>query len=235
MPSSDPPDAGWSASVPADYLRMLLADGRLPTGAHTQSGGLEPAFNHGMRLDQVPDYLRVRLRTVTEVEAAASVVARWVWLNTPQPLRASGLSEVDDAWRARTPSDAIRVASDLLGRSYARMANSLWPLNLGESAIRCRAVVVGATAAAAGIGPAETARMIGFEDVQTVIAAALKIKPFDPNLGVRWAAAAGAEVERMVSRVAHLHTIDQIPAHSAPQIEQWSQAHLTTERRLYRA
>jgi len=66
----------------AAYLTMLLADGRLPTGAHTQSAGVEPALAHGMRLDQLPDYLRVRLRTVTEVEAAAAVVARQRWLAT---------------------------------------------------------------------------------------------------------------------------------------------------------
>ena len=67
----------------APYLTMLLADGRLPTGAHTQSAGVEPAFAHGMRLDQVPDYLTVRLRTVTEVEAAAAVVARHRWRTEP--------------------------------------------------------------------------------------------------------------------------------------------------------
>ena len=57
----------------AAYLSLLLADGRLPTGAHTQSAGLEPALNHGLRLDRVPDYLVARLSTVTEVEAAAAV------------------------------------------------------------------------------------------------------------------------------------------------------------------
>src|SRR5690606_19945833 len=82
MPCSElshPP--GSTASGPSpDYLRLLLSDGRLPTGAHTQSGGVEPAFAAGMRLEQVPDYLRLRLRTVTEVEAATSVVARHLWL-----------------------------------------------------------------------------------------------------------------------------------------------------------
>ena len=62
------------------YLSLLLADGRLPTGAHTQSAGVEPAFAYGMRLEQVPDYIVARLRTVTEVEAAAAVVARHRWL-----------------------------------------------------------------------------------------------------------------------------------------------------------
>ena len=58
-----------TASDNAAYLSLLLADGRLPTGAHTQSAGLEPALNHGLRLEQVPDYLQARLTTVTEVEA----------------------------------------------------------------------------------------------------------------------------------------------------------------------
>jgi urease accessory protein len=246
MPSSDPapprpvpvgtavsPAAG--PAVGADYLRLLLADGRLPTGAHTQSGGAEPALGHGMGLDQLPDYLQARLRTVTEVEAATSVVARARWLATTRARRAEVLAEVDAAWRVRTISDALRSASDLLGRSYARTASALWSLDLDEQTVTCRAVVVGATAAAAGIGAADTARMVGYEDVQTVVAAALKIRPFDPAQALRWVAAAGSEVELMVHRVAGLTTTDQLPAHSAPMIEAWGQAHATTERRLYRA
>ncbi len=55
---------------------MLLADARLPTGAHTQSAGLEPAMRHGVSLADVPAYIRTRLRTVVAVEAGAAVVAR---------------------------------------------------------------------------------------------------------------------------------------------------------------
>src|ERR671914_2080655 len=86
------------------YAVMLLADGRLPTGAHTQSAGVEPAFAHGMRLDQVPDYVGVRLLTVTEVEAAAAVVARHRWRSELTD-RISAMSEVDATWRVRTLSD----------------------------------------------------------------------------------------------------------------------------------
>lgn len=219
----------------ADYLRLLLADGRLPTGAHTQSGGVEPALLAGMALHEVPDYLTVRLRTVTELEAAVSVVARHRWLTTERDGRAAAVAEVDAAWRARTVSDALREAADLLGRSYARMAGALWSLDLPEDRVCCRAVVVGATAAAAGLAAADTARLVAFEDVQTVVAAALKIRPFDPALALRWAAAAGAEVERLVARVSGLRSADELPAHSAPLIEAWGQAHAHTERRLYRA
>jgi urease accessory protein len=188
-----------------------------------------------MRLEQVPDYLRARLRTVTEVEAATSVVARHLWLVTEPSQRGVALRRLDAAWRARTVSDALRTASDLLGRSYARMASALWSLGLDETGPTCRAVVVGATAAAAGISARDTARLVGFEDVQTVVAAALKITPFDPALGLRWAAAAGAEVEQLAGRVQHLQTSDELPVLGAPLIEAWGQAHATTERRLYRA
>ena len=228
----------------AAYLSLLLADGRLPTGAHTQSAGLEPALNHGLRLDRVPDYLTARLTTVTEVEAAAAVVARRRWLADPT---VPAMKEVDRAWRVRTASAALRDASDLLGRSYLRLAATVWPrlapltanrtASSGASASTtwCRAVVIGATAAEAGLDGEQTARLIGFEEVQTVIAAAVKLQPFDPAVAVAWAVAAGHQVEAMVSRVAALTDVDEIPAYAAPQIEHWAELHTRTERRLFRA
>jgi urease accessory protein len=219
----------------AEYLSLLLADGRLPTGAHTQSAGLEPALNHGLRLDQVPDYLTARLTTVTEVEAAAAVVARQRWLTDPT---VPAITEVDRAWRVRTASAALRDASDLLGRSYLRLASTVWPrlAPLARDRVSwCRPVVIGATAAEAGLDEEQTARLIGFEEVQTVIAAAVKLQPFDPAVAVAWAVAAGREVEAMVTRVAHVRHTDEIPAYAASQIEHWAELHTRTERRLYRA
>ena len=111
--------------------------------------------------------------------------------------------EVDAAWRVRTLSDALREASDLLGRSYLRTAGAVWSLDALREArggVWCRAVVLGATAAEAGLSSAELARLVGFEDVQTVIAAALKLEPFDPSLAVAWAAATEGEVEELVRR-----------------------------------
>jgi urease accessory protein len=222
----------------AAYLTLLLADGRLPSGAHTQSAGVEPALTHGMRLEQVPDYLRVRLRTVTEVEAAVAVLARHAWATVdPAELR-SVLAAVDRAWRVRTLSDALRDASDLLGRSYLRMAAAVWPLAAlvaPPAPVWCRPVVVGAVAGAIGLSAADTARVVAFDDVQTVVAAALKLVPFDPTHGVRWAAAAAPEVERLVERAAAVTTTAELPAYSAPLIEEWGQRHSQTERRLFRA
>jgi urease accessory protein len=228
------------------YLALLLADGRLPTGAHTQSAGVEPALANGMRLHQVPDYLVVRLQTVTEVEAATAVVARHRWLNGPIG-RWDAMVQVDLAWRVRTVSDALRDASDQLGRSYLRTAGAVWDLAALEQpgvqptgatphqGVWCRAVVVGAAAAEAGLSAPETARLVGFEDVQTVIAAALKLEPFDPAVAVGWSVAAAGEVEQLVGRVSGLTGADEIPAHGAPLIEEWGQRHRNAQRRLFRA
>jgi urease accessory protein len=251
--------------VTAEYLGMLLADGRLPVGAHTQSAGVEPAFQAGLPLDRLPGYIAVRLRTVTEVEAATAVVARRIWSgeagrssprsvpNAPirsarldTALHADGraapyadgsgrLAEVDLAWRARTPSDALRDASDLLGRGYLRLGRQLWDLSTLDGRAWCRAVVLGVLAAEAGLGAEQTARLVGFEDVQSAIAAALKLRPFDPSLGVVWAVAAGDEVEAMVGRVSRAVDPGDIPGGTAPQIEQWAQLHKDSERRLFRA
>ena len=221
----------------APYLTMLLADGRLPTGAHTQSAGVEPAFAHGMRLDQVPDYLTVRLRTVTAVEAAAAVVARHRW-RSESVRRTFAMAEVDAAWRVRTLSDVLRNASDSLGRSYLRTAGAVWPLadlRGHRDGVWCRAVVIGASAAEAGLAADELARLVAYEDVQTVIAAALKLQPFDPSRAVTWAVRAEAEVERLVDDTAGLTGAEQIPAHGAPLIEEWGQRHELATRRLFRA
>jgi urease accessory protein len=215
------------------YLTMLLADGRLPTGAHTQSAGVEPALAAGMRLDQVPDYLSVRLRTVTAVEAAAAVVARHRW-RTESDRRTAAMVEVDAAWRVRTLSDVLRRASDSLGRSYLRTAGGVWPLaDLREhqQGVWCRAVVVGAVAAEAGLAADELARLVAYEDVQTVLAAAVKLQPFDPTQAV----AAEPEVERLVGETAGCTATDQIPAYGAPLIEEWGQRHELADRRLFRA
>jgi urease accessory protein len=224
---------GGCFAMSASYLALLLADGRLPTGAHTQSAGLEPALRHGMTLAEVPRYLTARLQTITEVEAAAAVLARHQWLTAPD--RIAALAEVDQAWRVRTLSDAARDSSDLLGRSYARLVTALWSLGLEPGRTYCRAVVVGAAAAAAGLDGPSVARLIGYDDVQTVISAALKLSPFDPVEGVRWSLAAEPQVAQLVARVGGLTRVADMSAYSAPQMERWAQLHRTAERRLYRA
>lgn len=220
------------ATVSPDLILMLLADARLPTAGHTQSAGLEPAVADGVSIAEVPDYIELRLRTVTRVEAATAVVALH-HLRQGLPLL-----DVETAWAARTPSAALRATSRSMGRALIRLARRLWPddpsvrtLEKGAS----RAVVLAAVADACGLAPAALARLVGYDDVQTVASASLKLLPLDPADVSGWVLGALPGVNRLANDVAALTSPGSIPAAGAPQIEAWAEAHAHTTRRLFSA
>jgi len=224
----------------SEVLLMLLADARLPTGAHTQSAGLEQALRQGVSLAQVPEYIRTRLRTVVAVEAGAAVVARHLARHNAEEDLSTELRRVDEAWRARTISPALRDNAEILGRGYARLVARLWPNRAAGQALRAvgrptRAVAVGVAGALAGLSAEQVARLIGYDDAQTVAAAALKLDPLDPLVATGWLLQVTGDIERMVTAVSPLTTISAIPAVAAPLIEQWAQVHSVTSQRLFRA
>ncbi|MFG2174131.1 urease accessory protein UreF [Streptomyces niveus] len=211
-------------------LLALLGDARLPSGGHTQSAGLEPALRAGLAPAEVPAYLRSRLRTVTMVEAGTAVVARAVAAN------AGDLVEVEAAWAARTPSPALRANGRRLGRGYLRVLQGLWPGPVdARSRTWSRPVVLGLLAHRAGMGPADVARLVGYDDAQTVTAALLKLEPQDPLTIAAWVSELLPDIEEMADEVAFLRLPDQIPAHGAPLIERWAETHDTITERLFRA
>lgn len=208
-----------------ELLLMLLADARLPVAGHTQSAGLEPAVVDG--LDDVPSYLALRLATVTRVEAATAVVAL-------HHLRAGhGLDAVEAAWAVRTPSPAMRATARSTGRALQRLAGRLWQVDLPPGTPR--SIVLAACADRCGLSPASLARLIGYDDVQTVCSAALKLLPLDPAATTRWALDALPLVAALAAEAAPLTAPEEIPAASAPQIEAWAEAHAVTTRRLFSA
>ena len=81
-----------------ELLLMLLADARLPTSGHTQSGGLEPALLGGLDPADLDAYCTTRLETVTLTEAATAVVCR------SRALAGRPTDDVESAWAARTPA-----------------------------------------------------------------------------------------------------------------------------------
>lgn len=221
---------------PVDPLTrlLLLGDARLPVAGHTQSGGLEPALRDGMDPARIPEYLVTRLRTVTRVEAATAVV-------TLHRLRGGEpLDEVVTAWAARTPSPALRANARTMGAAQLRLIRSLWPSAAALHAVRDlvevpRAVAFGVLADAALLRPGALARLIGYDDVQTVASAALKLAPLDPAETTRWVLGALPEIERLAAAVAGLTEPADIPAAGAPQIEHWAEAHARESRRLFSA
>ena len=217
-----------------ELLLMLLADARLPTAGHTQSGGLEPALRGGLDPSQLVDYCRARLATVTLTEAATAVVCRH------RALVGQGTEDVELAWAARTPSDAQRTASRAMGRAYRRLALHLWPDSavLGElGAVRhlSRPRVLGLVAAAGGLGSGQLVRLVGYNDVQTVVSASLKLSPGDPMEAAGWVLGLREDIESMVPKCTDLIDPEAIPAASSPVVEAWAQAHASTTRRLFSA
>lgn len=231
FPTGSTPDTGRP-----ELILMLLADARLPTGAHTQSAGAEPAMRNGVAVNQIPALIAARLRTVTAVEAGTAVVARHFILTG----RIDELPAVDTAWQARTISPALREASILAARGYQRLLNSLWP---GGPEVRAlatvrtpgRAVVLGVIAAVSGLSAGQLVRLIANDDAATIAAAVLKIDPVDPVRTTRWVLDAHPQIQALAVRLAALTEIDDIPADAAPLIEEWAELHHTTTQRLFRA
>ncbi|MFL6106140.1 MAG: urease accessory protein UreF [Marmoricola sp.] len=222
------------SQAPTDLLMMLLGDARLPVAGHTQSGGLEPAVQHGLTRAEVPLYLAARLSTTVPVEAGTAVVARHFLVN------GLDLTPVQVAWAARTPSAAMRRTSRGQARALLRLATRLWPDAPAVGAVASvpgasRPIALAAAAAAVGLSPLDLARLIGYDDAQTVASAALKLLPLDPIEATGWVHDALPAVAAMASGVASLTDPSQIPATSAPQTELWAEAHSRTTRRLFSA
>lgn len=218
----------------AELGALLLADARLPTGGHAHSAGLEPALESGLTAGSIPSYIDARLWSVGWVEAAAAVLALRVAQSEP-----GRLEEVQEHLAARMPSAPLRHASGLLGRGLARLASRLWPehpatvvLNsLGSAPMR--SVSLGVVAAATGMDAAQVARVSLYDDAQTVAAAALKLLPVDPTDATRWLLEASESLETVVELATATESVDQLPALSAPQVEQWSLEHDIRTRRIF--
>jgi urease accessory protein len=220
-----------------ELVALMLADGRLPTGGHTQSAGLEPAVRAGLggdgrRLPEVADYACDRLRTITRVEAAVGVVARAAAVNG-EPVAA-----VEAAWAARTPSHVLRAASRRQGRAYLRLATRVWPevlKHLRADTEMARPVVIGVVAAVNDLTAEQTARLIGYDDAQSVVAASLKLLPVDPAEAASWLAGLHQSIEDLIQAVAELTDPDDIPAYGAPLVDVFAQAHAAERMRLFHA
>jgi urease accessory protein len=221
----------------SELVALMLADARFPSGGYAQSGGLEPAVRAG--LTDVPRFAASRLRTLAAVDAGTAVVSRHVALADSSPVDVSPvdvcLADVEAAWAARTPSRPLREAARLTGRGYLRLAGRLWPdvLRLLPGPVAPRPVVVGVVGAVTGLSAAQVARLVGYDDVQTVASAALKLLPLDPAEVAGWVVSLHDLVEELVASVAGLTAPDDIPDRGAPAVDIHAEQHRREEMRLF--
>jgi len=213
-----------------ELITMMLADARLPSGGHTQSGGLEPAVNAG--LTDVAAYAADRLRTVVRVDAGTAAVARHLALSGGRAV------DVEPHWAARTPSQVLRAASRRQGRGYLRLAARLWPAvldHLPPDSETARPVVLGVVGAVTGLSAAQVVRLVGYDDAQTVVAASTKLLPVDPADAAGWLLSLHPDIESVVAATAHLTAPADVPADGAPYVDQLAHQHSTERMRLFHA
>lgn len=210
---------------------MLLADSRLPVGAHVSSNALEAALRDELDPSDVPDFLATRMRVVVPVEAATAVLARRLAGDPP------ALRRLRAEWAARTPSRAQREIGEALGQGLRRLADLQWPGAVPSPAGRPwpRPLVLGLIAAATGLEAEALVRLVAYDDAQTVAAALLKLEPGDPRTAVSLVLDACAHLEPRVAELAALEDPTHIPCAGAPLIEGWAEAQSTLTRRLFRA
>jgi urease accessory protein len=216
--------------MPADLTSLLLlADSRLPAGAHAHSGGLEAAVAAGRVHDvsTLDAFLRGRLATAGLVGAAFAAAA----------CARAGLSTMDDldaALDVRTPSAALRRTSRVQGRSLLRAGRALW--TVAPSRVDPHhSVALGLVAAAAGVSPAQAAGIAAYQAVSGPASAAVRLLGLDPYevhaLLARTASACDETAAHALERAQG--PVDGLPAASAPLLDIVAEHHATWEVRLF--
>ncbi|CAL9629916.1 urease accessory UreF family protein [Streptomyces sp. Tu 3180] len=225
------------ASTTPRAALLVLADGRFPAGGHAHSGGAEAAVGAGRitGADTLEDFCRGRLHTAGRVSAALAAAA------------ALGVDPVvlDEAADARTPSPALRSAARRLGRQLMRAARATWPsAELDALAGRFpkgahHPVVLGLTARAAGLGPADAAYCAAYESVSGPATATVRLLGLDPFDATRVLARLAPELDRVAGRAVEAargaadEGSDALPAASAPLLETDAEAHAARPVRLF--
>lgn len=213
---------------------LLFADGRFPSGGHAHSGGVEAAVRAGRISNPatLESFLEGRLATAGLVTAGLAAAAC---------LGVYGWEALDAAADARIPSPALRCASRAQGRQLLRSATRVWggprlrSLEAASSAGAHHPVVLGAVAAAAGLGPEASAGIAAYGAIMTAATAAIRLLGLDPVDVHRIVASLAAAVDEVAWRAAAFAArgLTDLPCAGAPQSEIWAEWHAQWEDRLF--
>ncbi len=235
---------------------LLLADSRLPAGAHAHSGGLEPAVQAGSVRDvaDLAGFLRARGRAAGLVSGAlaaascghaaavaAGAAARW--------------RELDREAEVRMPSAAQRQAARAQGRALLRAGRAAWrhPVldGLAEAlpAGPAHPVSLGACVFAAGGDPHDAALITATAAITGPASAAVRLLGLDPLAVHKLLADLAADTDAIAAEAAQASgagglggSAPQVsrapdwaglPAMSAPGLDMLAERHLRTDGRLF--
>lgn len=215
-------------SVP--LAAMLLADGRLPTGGHVHSAGVESAVSDGriVDVDSLGRYLLGRLHTValTEAALAAAVV-----------LRPEAQSVLDAEADARIVVPELRAVSRRLGRQLVRVAGRCWPHPVLATLRRDphQPIALGAAGVAAGLDADTIARIAVHHAIATPAQSALRLLGLDPYAVAALTASLAVDGELVASEAASAASgpVDELPARTGPAVEIAAARHASLTTRLF--
>jgi urease accessory protein len=233
MPASDP-------GLPPAVV-MLLADGRLPSGGHVHSFGLEEAVNQGV--------------VVTEADAVAFTVASLETAGRTSAALAAAANRLGQAggrprsWRrldgeadARMTVGPARTASRQLGRHLVRLTQSLGAVP-HEALVRAsppggdphQAIALGVLVAALGGSAEEAATLALYGHISTTTTAAVRLLGIDPATTVAilarlapWISDAAVEAASHTNRSPSF-----LPAPSTPTLDALLLDHAERDGRLF--
>lgn len=226
---------------------LLLADGRLPTGGHAHSGGVEEAVNDGRiaGVDDLRRYLQGRLWTAGAVEAALAVAAWNLADRGPAAPSAqeSAWSRVDAEAAARVPSPALRRASRAQGRGLLRAARRLWPAPWLDDLAGIHpdgamwAPALGASARAGGLEAGDAALVASQSAVTGPAWAAVRLLGLDPFSVASLLAELAADIDAVAAAAsspgAARIDLAELPALSGPLTDVAAEVHASREVRLF--
>ncbi|WP_354638667.1 urease accessory protein UreF [Kitasatospora camelliae] len=222
-------DPSWKEQSLSAFL--LLADGRFPAGGHAHSGGAEAAVAAGRVHDtaSMAAFLTGRLHTAGLTAAALAAAAA----------AGGDPAALDEAADARTPSPVQRATSRRLGRQLLRAALAAWPHpdlhRLRERHPRGahQPVVLGATARAAGLTPAQAAGIAAYESVNGPATACLRLLGLDPYRVAAELARLAPQVDAVSADAVRAAERGELPAASAPLLDLYAERHSTWKVRLF--
>ena len=209
---------------------LLLADGRLPTGGHVHSAGVESAVADGriVDVDSLGAYLLGRLHTVglTDAALAAAMV-----------LQPHAVDQLDAEADARIPVPELRAASRRLGRQLTRVAGRCWPHPILAALPDepHQSVALGAVGVAAGIDALTVAGVAIHHAIATPAQSAVRLLGLDPFAVAALMAALAAEGELVAidALLAAGGPIEDLPARTGPVVEIAAATHTSLPTRLF--
>lgn len=209
---------------------LLLADGRLPTGGHVHSAGVESAVADGriVDFDTLGAYLRGRLHTVglTDASLAAAMV-----------LQPQAVDRLDAEADARIAVPELRAASRRLGRQLTRVAGRCWPHPILAALPDepHQSVALGAVGVAAGIDAPTVAGIAIHHATVTPAQSAVRLLGLDPFAVAALTAAMAAEGELVAIEavLAGGGPIEDLPARTGPVVDIAAATHASLTTRLF--